>query len=557
MIFFNIKSLIPKKVTLSIVGISIAFSWLSSFYSPISAQSVLTGEYIPSEVVIMLKDGYSETSLRSDNRISGHKLKNLGSSNLYKLELNDDKLKELGASRGEINTKLRSFNSSKYSSFIQEIKRNSAVLAIEPNYIHKPAYIPEDSMEDYAPESYSLDTDDSLDINQERTQSTGRTIKIAILDTHINGNHPILKSKILRDSNGVIGYDFIEEDSNPFSIEGKHGTMVASIAAGNPDSSTGFSGGSCQSGCVIIPVTVCAVSYCSLTAELDGINFAANNNANIINLSLGGYSNSVIEERLIEKMYREKGIVFVAAAGNNNTSSRFFPASNSHVISVGSIDDATKTKSSFSNYGSWVDISAAGTNIKGLYGSTVSVGSGTSYAAPRVAGIIGKYLLNSNILRSYQVERIIRTDGHIDFTSTPTVGMGIANYNKMIASIVNTEKVVYPVGVFLDIRTPGRPNQLKWLPFKISGGFPERYQISLKDKSGAIRLQRSYSASEMNCINIADSLNSQCGVLIPELDLYSFETDIKYFWTITGYRFVDGVERVKSLPPFPYKLKSI
>jgi thermitase len=546
-----------KKVTLSIVCISIAFSWLSSYYFPIYAQSLLFGEYIPSEVVIMLKDGYGETSLRSDNRISVHRLKSLGSSNLYKLELNDEKLRELGASRGEINTKLRSFNSSKYNSFIQELKGNSAVLAVEPNYIHRPAYIADDVVEDYAVESNSQDNDDFIDINQERSQSTGRIVRIAILDTHINGNHPILKSKILRDSNGVVGYDFIEEDSNPFSTEGKHGTMVASLVAGNPDSSSGFAGGTCQTGCVIIPVTVCAVSYCSLTAELDGINFAANNNANIINLSFGGYSNSVIEERLIEKMYREKGIVFVAAAGNNNTNSRFFPAANPHVVSVGSIDDSTKIKSSFSNYGNWVDISSGGTNVKGLYGNTVSVGSGTSYSSPKVAGIIGRYLLNSNILRGYQVERLIRTDGHIDFTSTPTVGMGIANYNKMITSIVNAEKVVYPVGVFFDIRTPGRPDQVKWIPFKIQGEFPDQYQITLNDNSGALRFQQSYTTPEVNCINIGDTLNSQCGVLIDLLNQYSFETDTKFFWIITGYRLVEGVIRAKSLPPFPYKLKAI
>jgi thermitase len=551
--------MILRKITISLICLTITFCFLSSFGSlPINAQPMIfTGEFIPSEVVVMLKDGYGETSLRSDNRISGHRLKSLGSYNLYKLELNDEKLRELGASRGAVNTKLRSFNSSKYNSFIQEIRGNSAVLAVEPNYIHKPAYISDDVAEDYVVERYSQDNDDLIDINQERSLSTDRIIRIAILDTHINGNHPILKSKILRDNNGVVGYDFIEEDSNPFSTEGKHGTMVASLAAGNPDSSSGFAGGTCQTGCVIIPVTVCAVSYCSLTAELDGINFAANNNANIINLSFGGYSNSVIEERLIEKMYREKGIVFVAAAGNNNTNSKFFPASNSHVVSVGSIDDSTKTKSSFSNYGNWVDVSSGGTNVKGLYGNTVSVGSGTSYAAPKVAGIIGKYLLNSNILRGYQVERLIRTDGHIDFTSTPTVGIGIANYNKMIASIVNTEKIVYPVGVFLDIRTPGRPDQVKWIPFKIKGEFPDQYQVILKNSSGVVRFQQNYTAAEVSCINIADTLNSKCGVVIDLLNQYIFETDIKFFWTITGYRLIDGVMRAKSLPPFPYKLKAI
>jgi hypothetical protein len=256
-------------------------------------------------------------------------------------------------------------------------------------------------------------------------------------------------------------------------------------------------------------------------------------------------------------MYREKGIVFVAAAGNNNTNSRFFPAANPHVVSVGSIDDSTKIKSSFSNYGNWVDISSGGTNVKGLYGNTVSVGSGTSYSSPKVAGIIGRYLLNSNILRGYQVERLIRTDGHIDFTSTPTVGMGIANYNKMITSIVNAEKVVYPVGVFFDIRTPGRPDQVKWIPFKIQGEFPDQYQITLNDNSGALRFQQSYTTPEVNCINIGDTLNSQCGVLIDLLNQYSFETDTKFFWIITGYRLVEGVIRAKSLPPFPYKLKAI
>ena len=92
-----------------------------------------------------------------------------------------------------------------------------------------------------------------------------------------------------------------------------------------------------------------------------GITWAADNGADVINLSLGGASSSTTMQNAVDYAWQH-GVVVVAAAGNAATSVPHYPGAYANVIAVGSTT-SSDTLSSFSNYGSWVDVTAPGSSI--------------------------------------------------------------------------------------------------------------------------------------------------------------------------------------------------
>ena len=120
----------------------------------------------------------------------------------------------------------------------------------------------------------------------------------------------------------------------------------------------------------------------------NGIIWAADNGAKVINLSLGGTSSSFTLQNAVNYAWN-KGAVVVAAAGNRNSTSRFYPAYYSNSMATAATDQNDK-KASFSTYGSWVDVAAPGVDIFSTYNNDGYVTlSGTSMAAPFVSGLAG------------------------------------------------------------------------------------------------------------------------------------------------------------------------
>lgn len=214
------------------------------------------------------------------------------------------------------------------------------------------------------------------------TVTTGSTsVKIAIVDTGVDKNHSDLVGKL------VAGYDFVNNDADADDDNG-HGTHCAGIAAALTNNGIGIAGVDWNAR--IMPVKVLNASGSgSYAAIANGITWAADNGANVISMSLGGSSGSSTLENAI--VYAAgKNVVLVAAAGNSNTTAASYPAYYSQCIAVGSTT-STDARSSFSNYGaSWVDVAAPGSSIYSTYdGNTYSTLSGTSMAAPHVAGLAG------------------------------------------------------------------------------------------------------------------------------------------------------------------------
>lgn len=224
-------------------------------------------------------------------------------------------------------------------------------------------------------------------------------IVIAVIDTGVDTEHPEFSGRL------VDGYDFVNGDNDPDDDYG-HGTHVAGIAAAGSDGS-GMSG--VAPGVSIMPVKILDEHGLGDTAtEINGIIYAVNKGADVINLSIGGSSRSYGEQLAIEYAL-DHGVVVVAAAGNDGYDYADYPASYDGVISVGAADwNGSKIElASFSNYGSDIDIVAPGVDIlsaipEELDNMSSGVGdfredgyalmSGTSMSTPFVAGMAAMIL---------------------------------------------------------------------------------------------------------------------------------------------------------------------
>jgi thermitase len=203
------------------------------------------------------------------------------------------------------------------------------------------------------------------------------SMKIAILDTGVDVDHPDLANKVISNVNF--------SGSNTTDDVFGHGTNVAGIAAANTNNGIGVAGLGYSSS--IINVKVLGddgKGYWSWIAQ--GIIWAADNGAKVINLSLGDSSNSSTVEDAINYAWN-KGVVVVAAAGNEGNSNAFYPAYYPNCIAVAATD-ASDMLSPWSNRGDWVDVGAPGDSILSTWGHKYYGSmSGTSMASPCVAGL--------------------------------------------------------------------------------------------------------------------------------------------------------------------------
>ncbi len=210
---------------------------------------------------------------------------------------------------------------------------------------------------------------------------TGTGILVAVLDTGVDLQHPDLADRLQLPGLDVVSGDTVPQDEGPPpggapGLAWGHGTHVAGIVA------------RLAPGSRILPVRVLDANGRGNTFLLAyAIEWAVGQGADVINLSLGTpYVSQVLREAIQAAI--DRGVVVVAAAGNNNTDTPHYPAAYADVLAVTAVDGANR-KASFANYG-WVDLAAPGVGITstviGPEGHGYGSWSGTSMAAPFVSG---------------------------------------------------------------------------------------------------------------------------------------------------------------------------
>ncbi len=273
---------------------------------------------------------------------------------------------------------------------------------------------------------------------------------VAVLDTGVDIDHPDLAGKIWTnqaetpgnavddDGDGCVddvhGCNFVEPGTADLACIGRppgpssdvtdhdgHGTFVAGIIAASTNNAEGVAG--TADGIILMPVKVLSCTGGGRPADVAaGILYAAENGAQVINMSFGGHLESDLVRDAIRTAHDDYGMVLVAATGNNGMQQVSFPATLDEVIAVGATGhDKPDERASFSSWGPEVDVVAPGVDITSTVPSSLcgrnwrcisslpySKASGTSFAAPLVSGLAGLLLSRNPGLGNEDVRAIIK-----------------------------------------------------------------------------------------------------------------------------------------------------
>lgn len=305
---------------------------------------------------------------------------------------------------------------------IREYSSNPIVEYAEPNYKANAFAVSNDSSLSQQWGLFKIDAAESGNQSAWDLTTGTSSVKIAVLDTGIEESHSDLAGKVVGSAN-------FTTTTNANDLHG-HGTHVAGIASASTNNVSGVAGTGYNS--VLLNGKVLAddgSGYYSWIAN--GIIWAADQGAQVINMSLGGASSSQVLQDAVNYAWG-KGSVIVAAAGNLSSSAESYPGAYPNVIAVGATDN-NDNKASYSNYGSWVDVAAPGSSIYSTYkGNTYASMSGTSMATPFTSGVASlvwsKGICSTNICVRDQVEK---TADNIAGTGTSWAYGRINAYNAL------------------------------------------------------------------------------------------------------------------------------
>lgn len=266
---------------------------------------------------------------------------------------------------------------------------------------------------------------------------------VAIIDTGVLSSHPDLGGKVLP------GYDFVNNDANATDDNG-HGTAAAGLSSASSNNGLGMA--SIAWANPILPVKVLGADGSGTYSGIaKGITWAADRGARVINLSLGGTSSSRALQDAVNYAWNRKSVI-IAAAGNNGNNIAFYPAACLNVVAV-SATTSTDARPSWSNYGSYVDVSAPGANILTLQGtSTYAYWNGTSFSSPITSGVVALMAAaNPALSNASLVELLLKNSDDIGATGydlyfghgrvnasravTAALGSGLADTIAPVASI--------------------------------------------------------------------------------------------------------------------------
>lgn len=384
-------------------------------------------QFVPGEVLIKLKN--SAHTPQSQNFLSkvSHKGMNMKAAwagmKLYHFSFKDKSVEQA----------------------VQELKADPEVEYAEPNYILSKAQT-ESSVESFSLEEMyqqnngqALTTTDApinLKFSDASTYSGSSTVVVAVIDTGLDTNHRVFTESdaIWKNTNEIPG-NGIDDDNNGYvdDVNGWNYVTGSSYVYDDDNHGTHVSGIVLSTAVDIFktpmdisPVKIMPLKFLdadgkgSTASAIKAIYYAVQNGADVLNNSWGGSAYSVSLHEAVSFAYNQ-GLAFVAAAGNsskNNDSAPMYPAS-LDVPNVVSVAATTSQDSlaSFSNYGyNTVALGSPGLYIRStVAGGNFGYMSGTSMAAPYVAGLAALMKLNQPNMMSYQIRDIIQSQS--DFSA--------------------------------------------------------------------------------------------------------------------------------------------
>ena len=295
---------------------------------------------------------------------------------------------------------------------LKQLNAESGVVVAERNRYAYKFDVPNDPL--YSPYQWHMTR---IGMESAWDVSTGSGVVVAVIDTGVKQS-----LEDLAGTQFTAGYDFVNGDTDPTDDEG-HGSHVCGTIAQTTNNGVGVAGIAYNA--TIMPVKVLdrrgSGGYDDIS---DGIIWAADHGADVINLSLGGSGTMQILEDAVNYAWNQ-GVVVVCAAGNDGVSTPFYPAAYEKAISV-SATTYGDTLASYSNFGTTIDICApggdSGDNNGDGYDDMILQNtflrrdegyyfySGTSMASPHVAGVAALVKAVNNGLSNSQVRAILESN---------------------------------------------------------------------------------------------------------------------------------------------------
>lgn len=438
------------------------------------AEGLTENDYMPNTVIFRLKE--SNRSIAGINSIGNPKMEaalaDLGAVSPAKV-FPDAVKPAIESIGGEKTSDLSLIYSVKYTSpvsveqAVNEIYATGLVEYAQPKYVHKVAFTPNDPSlgQQYYINRIAANT--GWDIQQGDTN-----VVIGIVDSGIDWDHPDLSANIKinyadpingtdDDGDGYTdnyrGWDFagadymnIVPDNDPMIMgsNNNHGSHVAGDASAVTNNSVGVAGVGFK--CKLMGIKCSADNDTRAPGGLgyiingiEGVRYAADRGCAVINCSWGGGGGGQFEQDVITYATVNKNALVVCAAGNNSSNALFYPASYKYVLSVASTN-SSDVRSSFSNYGTAIDVCAPGSSIYStLWNNSYAIFDGTSMASPIAAGVCGIVKSQFPTYTAMQVgEKVRVTCDNIDAQNPSYVGqLGKGRVNMFKALTVNSPAI--------------------------------------------------------------------------------------------------------------------
>ncbi len=319
---------------------------------------------------------------------------------------------------------------------------------VEGAFIYKPCFVPSDSRIN---KQWHLDLISAFEAWDIDTGSSD--ITIAIVDTGVDWDHPDLINSIQynysdpidgldNDSNSFVddfrGWNFFDDNNDPDELSWSHGTHVAGLAGATANNNFGVVGTGYA--CRILPVK--SGDRLQITHGYEGVIYSADMGVQVINCSWGSGSISEFGEDAIRYAVFNKNIVVTAGGGNNNNEVPFFPAALPFVISVGATDSLDR-KAEFSTFGYQIDLMAPGARTFSTENDTLEYESGTSMAAPIVAGAAALLVNRFPEMSPLQIAEQLKTTTDDIYGIAPNdefidkLGSGRLNMRRALDSVIS------------------------------------------------------------------------------------------------------------------------